>query len=63
MDNNNFGKEISSKPFPKYVYQTAEKGPKIAEKKAFLEAINRLASDYVYSENLLKTTGYCFFCP
>jgi hypothetical protein len=63
VNDNDFGEEITSKPYPKYVYQTAEKGPKSAKKEAFLKAINGNSSDYIYGENPLKKRGYCFLCP
>jgi hypothetical protein len=60
VKNDNFGEEITSKPYPKYVYQSVSKGPKPAEKEAFLKAINNISS-HLYSENPSKKRGYCFF--
>jgi hypothetical protein len=60
VDNDYFGSEISLKPYLKYVYRTAEKGPKTEEKEAFLKALNS-TSNYLYSENLLGRRGYYFF--
>jgi hypothetical protein len=61
VDNDNFGKEITSKPYSKYVYQPVSKGPKLAEKEAFLKAING-SLNHLYSEHLLKKRGFCFLC-
>jgi hypothetical protein len=63
VNNDNFREEIISKPYPKYVYEIAKKGPKTAEKEAFLKAINRFSSNHLYGENLLKKRGHCFFYP
>jgi hypothetical protein len=62
VDNDNFGEEIASKPYSKYVYKTAKKGVKTAEKEAFLKAINGSSSIHLYEENPLKKCGFCFFC-
>jgi hypothetical protein len=35
MGDDDFGEDIGSKPYPKYQYQLATKGPKSAGKKAF----------------------------
>jgi hypothetical protein len=61
VNNNDFEEEITSKPYPKYVYQTAEKGPKSAKKEAFLKTIIRNSSDYIYDENPLKKQVIVFF--
>jgi hypothetical protein len=60
VDNNDFNREISLKLYLKYVYRTAEKGPKIKEKEAFLKSLNS-SSSYLYNKNLLRRRGYCFF--
>jgi hypothetical protein len=62
IDNDDFGEEITLKPYPKYVYQTAKKWPKITEKETFLKTINRDILDHIYDLYLLKKKGYCFFC-
>jgi hypothetical protein len=59
VDNDNFGEEITLKPYLKYVYQPISKGPKLAEKEAFSKAING-SLNYLYSEHLLKKRGFCF---
>ena len=61
MDNDDFGEEITSKPYLKYVYQPAKKGPKTAEKEAFLRAIDDF-SNHLYGENPSKKRGRYFFC-
>jgi hypothetical protein len=63
VDNDNFGEEITSKPYSKYIYKPVLTGPKPAKKEEFLKDINRSSSNHLYSENLLKKRGYCFFCP
>ena len=63
MDNDTFGEEITSKPYPKYQYQAVSIGPKLKEKKAFLEAINGLNLDHIYVLNPLRKNGWCYFCP
>ena len=62
VKNDDFGEEITSKPYPKYVYQIAKKGPKTTEKEAFLEAINGISSNHIYGENPSKRVGYYWFC-
>jgi hypothetical protein len=62
VNNNDYEEEITSKPYPKYVYKSTEKGLKTAEKEAFLKTINGFSSSYIYDENPLKKRGYCFFC-
>jgi Transposase IS4 len=62
VNNDNFGEEITSKPYPKYVYQPVSKGPKLTEKEAFLKAINGVSSDHLYGLNPLDKCGFCFFC-
>jgi hypothetical protein len=60
VDNDDFEEEITLKPYPKYVYQTAKKGPKTAEKKTFLKAISGV-SNYLYGLNPLKKEVIAFF--
>jgi hypothetical protein len=52
VDNDNFEEEITLKPYLKYVYQPVSKGPKLAEKEAFLKAMIG-SLNYLYSEYLL----------
>ena len=60
VENNDFRKEINSKLYPKYVYQSVSKLPKSAKKEAFLNIINRFSTHF-YQENLSRKRGYCFF--
>jgi hypothetical protein len=60
VDDDDFSREISLKPYLKYVYRTAEKGLKTEEKEAFLKALNS-SSSHSYNKNLLGRRGYCFF--
>jgi uncharacterized protein (DUF3820 family) len=60
VNNDDFGEKITLKPYLKYVYQPAKKGPKTAEKEAFLKAINS-SSNHLYGENLFKKRGYYLF--
>jgi hypothetical protein len=62
IKNNDFRREITSKPYPKYVYQPVSKGPKTAQKKAFLKSFDGVSS-HLYSENPSKKRGFCFFYP
>jgi hypothetical protein len=61
VKNDDFGEEITSKPYPKYVYKIAKKGPKTIEKEAFLKAINGDSFDHLYSLNLLKKKWVLLF--
>jgi hypothetical protein len=61
VDNDSFDKDITSKLYPKYEYQAVSKGLKIAEKEAFLKAINNRVSDHLYGLNPLGKKGWCFF--
>jgi hypothetical protein len=63
VDTDDFGADFTSKPYPKYQYQTRSKGPKSAEKEAFLKTINGSHLNHLYGINPLKTTGHCFFYP
>ena len=63
VKNDDFGEEISSKPYPKYVYQSVSKGPKSAEKESFFESLNTFSLNHLYGENPLQKKGYYFFCP
>jgi hypothetical protein len=54
--------DFTSKPYPKYQYQPASKGPKTAEKEAFLKNINGSLSDHFYALNPFGKRNYCFFC-
>ena len=49
VNSDEFGEEITSKPYPKYEYEEVSRGPKREGKEAFLEAINDL-SNHLYSE-------------
>jgi hypothetical protein len=60
VDNDNFGVDLTSKPYPKYQYQPASKGPKTAEKEAFLKTINRSLSDHFYALNPFRKRNYYF---
>jgi hypothetical protein len=62
VKNNDFGREITSKPYPKYVYETAKKGPKTAEKESFSTIINGSKLKHLYALNPLKKKGWCYFC-
>jgi hypothetical protein len=62
VDNDSFGEDIISKPYLKYEYQAVSKGPKRAEKQAFLKTINRSFPDHSYNLNLLKKEVIVFFC-
>jgi hypothetical protein len=61
VNNNDFGEEITSKPYSKYVYQPVLKGLKSAKKEAFLKAINDF-KNHLYNKHPLKKRGFCFFC-
>ena len=63
VDSDNFGKEITSKPYPKYQYQSVSVGRPLTEKTAFLKAINGSNSDHICGLNPLKKSGWCYFCP
>jgi Transposase IS4 len=62
VDNDDFGEDISSKPYLKYNYQSVLKEPKRLEKKAFLRAINN-SINHSYDLNLFRKKGYYCFCP
>jgi hypothetical protein len=62
VDNDSFGKDITSKPYLKYEYQAVSKGPKTVKKEAFLKAFNNGVSDHLYGLNPLGKKGWCFFC-
>jgi hypothetical protein len=57
VNNDNFEEEITLNPYLKYVYQPVLKGLKLAEKEAFLKAINGVSLNHLYSLNLLKKKG------
>ena len=61
VQNNDFKEEITSKPYPEYIYQPVLKGPKSNQKEAVLEQIDDF-SNHQYSENPSKKRGYCVFC-
>jgi hypothetical protein len=63
VENDDFGKEIDSKPFPKYVYRPVSTGPKLLKKEAFLKAISSKKSEHLYVLNPQKKSGNCFLCP
>ena len=63
VKNDDFKKEITLKPYSKYVYQPVLKGWKSDEKEAILKTINGLNIDHIYGLNPLKKNGWCFFCP
>jgi hypothetical protein len=52
-----------SKPYPKYKYQSVSKGPKPAEKKIFLKAINRFNSEHLHIINPFQKRGYYLYYP
>ena len=62
IDNDDFGQEITSKPYPKYQYQSGIRGRKSTTKEAFLDAINGFNSEHLYTQNPLGKKGWCFFC-
>jgi hypothetical protein len=53
--------DFTLKPYLKYQYQLPLKGPKSMEKDAFLKAINRSLTNYLYGLNPLNKRGYYFF--
>jgi hypothetical protein len=53
VNNNNFGEDITLKPYLKYHYKAVSKGSKSGKKEAFLETINRSFSDHLYDLNPL----------
>ena len=59
VKNDDFEKEITSKPYLKYVYQTIEKESKPTKKEVFLETINECSSIHLYKKHPLKKRGYC----
>ena len=61
VKNNDFGEEITSKPYPKYVYEPVSKGPKSEKKESILEHVNDF-SNHLYDEHPSKKRGYCIFC-
>jgi hypothetical protein len=63
MNNNHFREKIALKPFLKYQYQPVSTGPKTAQEKAFLKAIYKDSSTYLYQENLLGKYRSYFFYP
>jgi hypothetical protein len=62
MDSDDFGEEIYSKPYPKYVYKSPKIGPKIDRKEAFFKAINGASTEHLYSLNPLNRRNFCYFC-
>jgi hypothetical protein len=54
--------DFTLKPYLKYQYQPPLKGPKITEKEAFLKAINRSLSDYLYCLYPFRKRNHYFFC-
>ena len=62
VDSDDFGEDITLKPYLKYKYQEFSKGPKKEGKEAFLKAINGSNIDHIFGLNLLKKKGYCYFC-
>ena len=63
VKNDDFGEEITSKPYSKYVYQSVSKGPKPAKKEAFSTIIDGFHFDHLYGQNPLINKGWCSFCP
>ena len=63
VKNDDFGEEITSKPYSKYIYQSNLEGRKPAEKETFLRSINGGNSDHLYDQNPLINKDWCFFCP
>ena len=63
VKNNDFGEEIISKLYSKYVYQPLLKERKSIERKVFLETIDRFSFDHLYGKNPSKKKGHCFFYP
>jgi hypothetical protein len=61
VKNNDFGEEITSKPYSKYVYKIAKTGPKTTEKEAFLKAIDGDSFDHLYGLNPLKKKWVLLF--
>ena len=57
VKNDDFGEEITSKPYSKYVYQPVSKGPKSEKKEAFFEESNKDFSDHLYRLNPLRKKG------
>jgi hypothetical protein len=50
VNSDDFGEDISSKPYPKYEYQLVSKGPKRGGKEAFLRSLNE-GLDHLYDLN------------
>ena len=61
VDSDDFGEEITSKPYPKYKYEEVSKGPKREGKEAFFKIIND-DSNHLYLENPERKRGFCIFC-
>ena len=61
VKNDDFGEEITSKPYPKYVYEPVSTGPKSEKKEAILEHMND-SLNHLYDQHPSRKTGYCFFC-
>ena len=61
VKNNDFGEEITLKPYLKYVYEPVSKGPKSNKTEEILEHIDDF-SNHQYSENPSKKRGYFVFC-
>ena len=61
VKNNEFGEEITAKPYPKYVYEPVSKGPKPSKKETVSESINDFLN-HLYGEHPLKKRGHCVFC-
>ena len=63
VNSDDFGEEITSKPYPKYKYEEVLKGRKKEGKEAFLKAIHESDMDHISGLNPLRKIGWCFFCP
>jgi hypothetical protein len=62
VDSDDFGEEIYSKLYLKYVYKSPKIGLKIDRKEAFFKAINGALTEYLYGLNLLNRRNFCYFC-
>ena len=62
VKNNDFKKEIHSKPYSKYIYQSVSKGSKPTENETYSLSINRFSPNHIYGEHSLIKRGYYVFC-
>ena len=63
VNSDDFGEEITSKPYPKYEYEEVSVGRPSTDISAFLEAIDGSISDHIYGLNPLGKKSWCYFCP